>query len=401
MQEPPCRRDIPRFPLSVTIPARPALPLDGLSFECILDRGDDAVRVVPLAVDPEPARRVLRWIVADEDDRSLRPAGPRDIRQAKAFADGVRVDDRDVRLLAADRVGHALRWNARDDLDSLPVEQEPDELEVALVAAREHDGAPTLRLELHTDGALGRLVGRTSRPGHAVAERQSPALALAGPELDDLAGAPAGSRLERRQVWDDLDHDLIGVEEDDVDREAHERRVDRPGGRSRTPCPDGRSPRPSRPRSVRLSVESATTTDSATTRLVGRSVRFGTRRTSDSESLEDADHDRHEDHDEERRHDQEEDGEEDLDRRLLRALLRVGPLPLPHLEREVAHDLTRRDTHRLALRDRAHEHAHTGGVDPLQEVLQRLDERQAHVLLLQRQPHLGGERILDLRRRQP
>ena len=110
---------------------------------------------------------------------------------------------------------------------------------------------------------------------------------------------------------------------------------------------------------------------------------------------------RHEQHDEERRHDQERDREEHLHRRLLRPLLGVGPPTLPELDREVPHDLARRDAHRLALCDRAGEHAHAGRVDAAEEVLERLDERQAHVLLLQRQPHLAGERLLDLRRREP
>ena len=52
-----------------------------------------------------------------------------------------------------------------------------------------------------------------------------------------------------------------------------------------------------------------------------------------------------------------------------------------------------RDAHRLALGDRAREHAHAGRVDAGEQVLERLDERQAHVLLLQREPHLGGERL--------
>ena len=66
-----------------------------------------------------------------------------------------------------------------------------------------------------------------------------------------------------------------------------------------------------------------------------------------------------------------------------------SPLTLPQLEREVPHDLARRDAHRLALGDRAREHAYAGRVDAGEQVLERLDERQAHVLLLQRQPNLG------------
>ena len=40
------------------------------------------------------------------------------------------------------------------------------------------------------------------------------------------------------------------------------------------------------------------------------------------------------------------------------------------------------------------------GVDAGEEVLERLDEGEPHVLLLQRQAHLGGEWLLDLRRRE-
>ena len=84
------------------------------------------------------------------------------------------------------------------------------------------------------------------------------------------------------------------------------------------------------------------------------------------------------------------DREEHLDRRLLRALLGVGALRRFRISiGEVPHDLARRDAHRLALRDRAREHAHARRVDASEEVLERLDERQAHVLLLQRQAHLG------------
>ena len=65
------------------------------------------------------------------------------------------------------------------------------------------------------------------------------------------------------------------------------------------------------------------------------------------------------------------------------------PLPLPKLEREIPHDLPRRDAHRLALGDRAREHADARGVDACEQVLERLDEREAHVLLLQRQSDLA------------
>ena len=74
----------------------------------------------------------------------------------------------------------------------------------------------------------GRVVGCARSPGDPVAQRETAALALARAQLHDLAGSATRRGAERPEVGDDLDHDLVGVEEDDVDREPHERRVDRP-----------------------------------------------------------------------------------------------------------------------------------------------------------------------------
>ena len=53
---------------------------------------------------------------------------------------------------------------------------------------------------------------------------------LAGRQLDDLARTAARHRAPRPDLVLDLDDDLIRVEEDGVDREAHERGVDAPAG---------------------------------------------------------------------------------------------------------------------------------------------------------------------------
>src|SRR2546423_2899211 len=63
-------------------------------------------------------------------------------------------------------------------------------------------------------------------------------------------------------------------------------------------------------------------------------------------------------HDEHRREDEEDERKEDLDRRLLRTLLRPLPAPNAHVVAEVAHDRPDRDTERLTLEDRANERAH-------------------------------------------
>src|SRR5687768_12122565 len=76
--------------------------------------------------------------------------------------------------------------------------------------------------------------------------------------------------------------------------------------------------------------------------------------------------------DEHRREDEEDQGEEDLDRRPLRALLRLLTPALAHLDGEVAHDLTDRDAERLALGDRAYERAHGRCLTSREQVAERL-----------------------------
>ena len=77
--------------------------------------------------------------------------------------------------------------------------------------------------------ALGAALARAG----AEATRRSPtcdaaALALARGELDDGLRAAPARPLATAQRRLDPDHDLLAVEEDDVDREAHEERVNRP-----------------------------------------------------------------------------------------------------------------------------------------------------------------------------
>ena len=89
--------------------------------------------------------------LADEDDCRLGPPCPGDVREPQALSEHVPgVDHDDVGGLAAGCVGGTRRRDARDDVDPLPVEQEPHELEVSLIAAREHDrcrdGRPPARL---------------------------------------------------------------------------------------------------------------------------------------------------------------------------------------------------------------------------------------------------------------
>ena len=77
--------------------------------------------------------------------------------------------------------------------------------------------------------------GAPRGPRDAVADLESAAASLAGRQLDDLTRAATRNRAPRPDLVLDLDDDLIGVEEDGVDREAHERRVDAPAGAQHHP----------------------------------------------------------------------------------------------------------------------------------------------------------------------
>ena len=72
------------------------------------------------------------------------------------------------------------------------------------------------------------LPAQPTRPGRRARDRDARTRPRAAPR----PRARRGTRrcLNGLQVRHDLHHDLVGVEEDDVDREPHERRVDRPRG---------------------------------------------------------------------------------------------------------------------------------------------------------------------------
>ena len=88
-------------------------------------------------------------------------------------------------------------------------------------------------------------------------------------ELDDRLRAAAAGRLPRRERRLDPDDDLVAVEEDDVDREAHEERVHRAGRPEQDPLVRRQLARPRRPR-IRRSGRAATSRCSQTTRPSAR-----------------------------------------------------------------------------------------------------------------------------------
>ena len=129
--------------------------------------------------------------------------------------------------------GQALRRRQLLDLEIAPLEEEARELDEPRVAARDEDAAARLVRVVPERARVvvgARVRGAPRRPGDAVADLEAAPVALAGGELDDLARSAAGRGAPRPHLLLDRDHDLIRVEEDDVDREAHEVRVDRERG---------------------------------------------------------------------------------------------------------------------------------------------------------------------------
>ena len=185
------------------------------------------------------------------------------------------------------------------------------------------------------------------------------------------------------------------VEEDDVDREAHEGGVDRPGGaQDASPRPAARRRRPSSPRMRRRCcrrphrlADDAAVLPAQRQRSARRAPRLSPRacraiemiagsrsttniagkirKTSGNSILTGA-----------------------FCARSSAAALRFLRISIG----EVAQDLPDRDAEGLALDDPADERPHPGRVDAVEQVLERLGRGESHRLLLKRQAQLLGER---------
>ena len=92
-----------------------------------------------------------------------------------------------------------------------------------------------------------------------------------------------------------------------------------------------------------------------------------------------------------RRENHEHEREQHLDRRRLRLLLDLSPAPLPHLDREVAQDLTDGNAEHLALDHRTGERLDSGRRAAADHVLERLYRREPHPLLLEQDAQLVSE----------
>src|ERR671934_2195924 len=141
----------------------------------------------------------------------------------------------------------------------------------------------------------------------------------------------------------------------------------------RIPSPAGSSRLPSNP-FMRASGRSATKHRSQTTEpSARRNVTVAAAKPASAtrlatERLQEQDEGGTKQHDEHRREDQDHEWEEDLDRRFLCTFLSGRSPTPPHLLSEIAHDLSNRDTKRLALDDRTHEGAHRRRVDAVEHV---------------------------------
>ena len=139
--------------------------------DSVLDRRDDAVRVVPLLVDSHAGRRAVRRFLADEDDGRLGPARTRDVRDPEALGRRApaSITTTSARL-AARGIRRAPGRHARDDADALAVEEEADELHVPLVASRR--GRPRRGARLR--GQPPRPAGAASSAARAAHATRSP-----------------------------------------------------------------------------------------------------------------------------------------------------------------------------------------------------------------------------------
>ena len=165
-------------------------------------------------------------------DGHLRPAGTRGIRGPKCVSHPfAAVEHGDVDARLEHRIGEALGRRQLFDLEVTPAEQEPGQPQEAGIAARHEDaGARLVAAAVVRHGAAvdARVGGAPRGPGHAVADLQTASSTLARRKLDDLARATGGDRAPGPDLVLDLDDDLVGVEEDRVDRKAHERGMDAP-----------------------------------------------------------------------------------------------------------------------------------------------------------------------------
>src|SRR5262245_11276949 len=236
---------LPEFPHEYNSPARSCIPPLHGSAPVRWRRRREAVRQEPFhvleqlfglvpAVEHTDAGGALAAGVCGDDHRDFRATRARRIRRSKRLSDGIRaVEDRDVHARLQHRLRESLRGRQLLDLEVAAAEQEPCEPEEAWVAARdEHAGAGLVVLVVERDRSLvrARVGGATRRPGDAVADLQAASPTLTRSEFDDLARAAARDGPPGSDLVLDPDHDLVGVEEDGVDREAHERGVDAPAG---------------------------------------------------------------------------------------------------------------------------------------------------------------------------
>ena len=157
----------------------------------------------------------------------------------------VRIEENGVDVAVLEHVVDPIGPNVGCHVEPAAVQQEPCHLDEALVAARDEDVPLRIGLERAVRRPTLCFAGRAPRsPGDAVADLEPAPLALAGGELDDLAGAAARCRLERAQRVLDPHHDLLVIDEHDIDRKSHERGVDRPGRAEHQPVPRLEPPTP-------------------------------------------------------------------------------------------------------------------------------------------------------------
>jgi hypothetical protein len=156
-----------------------------------------------------------------------------------------RIQHDDVELLPPHEVDNVDELLRRFDGEAVSRQEElgqPKELVVAgsqenANRPRRRRGGRHIARANGTRGGNWPAVNRPRSPGQSVARPQPSAFGLAGGELDDITRATTHGGAKGPEVLDDLDHDLVGIDEGDVDRKEHEGRVNRPARTHDNPIP--------------------------------------------------------------------------------------------------------------------------------------------------------------------
>jgi hypothetical protein len=190
---------------------------------------EELLRLVP-AVEHTRTRGAAPSRVGRHHDCELRSLRTQPVDGAQCRRDiATAVEHDDVGVGVRDLVDDAVRRGQLLDLEAATLEEEARKFHEARVAARNEDACTRLWCVLpHRPGRVRTRVRHAPRrPRHPVADLETSPVALTRRKLHHLTRPPAGRGPPWPHISLDRDHDLVRVEEHDIDREVHEVRVNR------------------------------------------------------------------------------------------------------------------------------------------------------------------------------